>query len=237
MKKWLPALLFCSLLFSSCDYRRVRGNGHLETDDRSVSNASRIRVSGAFDVELTQGPVTSVKIEADDNLLPYIVTREEDGILRIETKDHTNLSSEHAITVYITTPQLQSFHLSGSGNITGKTKFAGSDKLSLKIAGSGNISLDVNTPELSADISGSGDMELKGETSRQTISIAGQGDYKAEDLKSENTSISIAGSGDVRVFADVLLDVNIAGSGSVYYKGAASVKQHIAGGGEVRKIQ
>jgi hypothetical protein len=49
--------------------------------------------------------------------------------------------------------------------------------------------------------------------------------------------VTIAGNGDVKVFADNSLDINIAGSGSIYYKGAATVKQRVIGSGEVRRIE
>ena len=67
--------------------------------------------------------------------------------------------------------------------------------------------------------------------------IAGVGEYRAADLKAENAKVHIAGSGDVKVFAALQLDVNIAGSGSVYYKGSPNVKQKVAGSGEVKKVE
>ena len=240
MKRILLIMAVMALGLSACQWigsRRIKGNGNLETEVRSINRAEKISLSGSFDVQLTQGPVTSVKIEADDNLLPYIETDESDGVLRIRTRRNTNFSTEHNITVYITTPRLEQVHISGSGNVIGKNKFTEADKVSLKISGSGDIQLDLNTPELSATISGSGSMVLSGETRSQTIKIAGQGDYKAEELKSEKAKVSVAGSGDIRLYADEDLDVSIAGSGSVFYKGSASIKQHIVGSGEIKKIE
>ena len=240
MKRILLVMTVMALGMSACQWigsRRIKGNGKLETEERSVGRAEKISLSGSFDLQLTQGPATAVKIEADGNLLPYIETNEDDGVLHIRTRRRVNFSSEHSITVYITTPKLEQVHISGSGNVIGKNKFTGADKLSLKISGSGDIQLDLNTPELTATISGSGSMSLSGETRSQTIKIAGQGDYKAEELRSEKAKVNIAGSGDIRLYADDLLDVSIAGSGSVFYKGSASIKQHIVGSGEIKKIE
>lgn len=236
IRKLLGTIVPAVFILSSCEFHQVRGNGHLETTTRQAAHAERIHVAAGFDVEITQDAATTLKIEADDNLLQYIDTYEDDGVLNIRTKDHVNLSSDNKITVYITTPRLAEYHLMGSGNLTGKSKFTGSEHLSLKILGSGDINLDVNTPDLEAEISGSGDITLTGETQKQTVSIMGNGNYKAENLKSEDTKIKIAGSGDTRVFAENNLDVSIAGSGSVFYKGGAVVKQHIAGSGEIKKI-
>lgn len=235
--------LFLALVLitlSSCrwmGYKQITGNGNIETQDREITHAGRIKLAGSYDVEITQGPETSVKVEADENILPFLIVHEEDGFLVIKSKNHVRFSTEHAIKIFITTNKLEKIHLAGSGNIIGKTKFTGSNKLDLKIAGSGDITLEVNSPEIEAEIAGSGSITLKGETRDETIRISGVGDYNAEELKAENAVVKIAGSGDVKVFADKTLEVNIAGVGSVYYKGSASVKQKVAGSGEVKKIE
>ncbi len=240
MKRIFLLLTVILLVFSACrwmGYKRIKGNGNLSKEDRHITRAEKIKLAGSYDVEITQGPETSVKVEADDNLLPYIITSQEDGYLVVKSKEHINLSSENPIKITITTNKLEQITLAGSGNIIGTNKFSGGDKLVLKIAGSGDIKMEVNTPKIEGDIAGSGSITLKGETRDQTIRISGVGDYIANELKSENATIKIAGSGNVKVYTDVSLDINIAGVGSVFYKGAATVKQHVAGSGEVKKIE
>lgn len=229
-----------ALLFSSCQlfgFKHIEGNGILATQTRNAQRANKIKMAGSFDVEIIQAPSVSVKIEGDENILPYVIAEDRDGFLVIKTKDHINYSASHDIKVYITTPNLEELILAGSGNITGKSKFTGSDKLVLKIAGSGDIKLDVNTPNVHSEIAGSGSIALMGETKDESIKIAGVGDYDAAGLKAENAKINIAGNGDVKVFAASELEVNIAGSGTVFYKGNPSLKQHIAGSGEVKKVE
>lgn len=239
MNKIVFSLLLFAVTFSSCDLilgRRVRGNGKIVTEQRTVNSAHSIKLAGSYDVELTQGPVTSVKIETDENLLPYIVTTEEDGSLVIRSKDHENLDPTQHTKVYITTDQLQVIDLVGSGNITGKTKFTGEDNLLMKISGSGNITMEVNTPKVKSEITGSGNITISGETKDEEINITGHGDYKAGDLKAENAEVHIAGSGDVNVFAENKLVIHIAGSGNVFYKGNAKVEQHVAGSGTIKQM-
>jgi hypothetical protein len=240
MKHILLFLTVIMLTATSCrwfGYKRVVGNGNLETQDRPIQRAERIKLAGSYDVEITQGPTTSVKVEADENILPFILTRSEDGFLIIKSKDHVSLSTDNTIKIFITTPKLEQVNLAGSGNIIGKSKFTGGDKLTLKIAGAGDMKMEVNTPSIEAEIAGSGSMTLTGETRDQRIRISGVGDYIGEALKSENAVVKIAGSGNVKLFAAATLDVNIAGVGSVYYKGSPVVKQHVAGSGEVKKLE
>lgn len=240
MKHILLFLTVIILTATSCrwfGYKRVVGNGNLETQDRPIQRAERIKLAGSYDVEITQGPTTSVKVEADENILPFILTRSEDGFLIIKSKEHVSLSTDNTIRIFITTPKLEQVTLAGSGNIIGKSKFTGGDKLTLKIAGAGDMKMEVNTPSIEAEIAGSGSMTLTGETRDQRIRISGVGDYIGEALKSENAVVKIAGSGNVKLFAAATLDVNIAGVGSVYYKGNPTVKQHVAGSGEVKKLE
>jgi hypothetical protein len=61
-------------------------------------------------------------------------------------------------------------------------------------------------------------------------------DGMTADLLSENTKVTIAGSGDVEIFASKQLDVNISGAGDVKYKGNPSVNKSVAGAGDIRKI-
>ncbi len=237
MKRIACILLLLTMVFSSCNWRRIKGNGNLATENRSITNVQKIILENGCDVEITQGPVASLKVEADDNLIPYIITREEGITLRITSKNHTSLSSDNPIKVYITTTKLEQIQLTGSGNIIGKTKFTGSDKLTLKISGSGDINLDVNAPRVDGNITGSGTIAVTGETKDEDIHIVGAGNYNADGLKAENAVVRITGAGDVKVFTDNNLDVNITGVGSVLYKGNATLKQRVTGSGDVRKLE
>ena len=240
MKNIVLAVLLGAFFLSGCDEflgRRVKGSGNIVSEQRNIRMASKIKLAGSYDVELTKSSSTSVKVEADDNLMSHIIIENEGDWLVIKSRDHERLIATKTIKIYITTDQLEAVELAGSGNIIGKDKFTTDNKLELHIAGSGNMDLQINAPKVKAEIAGSGNMTIAGETKDEEIRIAGHGDYKAENLKAENAEIHIAGSGDVKVFADNTLDINIAGSGSVFYKGSPKVSQHIAGSGEIKQLQ
>lgn len=240
MKLLYSATLFFSIALTSClnpFHETIHGNGRITTSERNIQSVHGVRCAGSYDVQLTQGSPTSVKIETDENLQPYIVTDVSGDALTIRSKEDVNVDPSGKIKVYITTDKLEDFRLSGSGNVTTQNKFTGGSHLNLDISGSGNMHFNVNTPRIECSISGTGDMYLSGETKDSKIDIAGSGNYHAEDLMSENATIKIAGTGDAWVFAENTLDINVAGMGNVSYKGNASVTQHIAGTGKVKKIE
>lgn len=215
--------------------KTIRGDGNITTSERNISSVNRVKCSGSYDVQLTQGNPTSVKITADQNLQSYIVTDVNGDELSIHSQRDINIDPTQKIKVYITTDKLEGFQLNGAGNVTTTNKFTGADHLNLGIAGSGNIHFDVNTPQISSDISGTGDIYISGETRDSKINIAGSGNYHADDLKAEKATVEIAGTGDAHLFADSILDIHIAGIGNVYYKGNPSISQSIAGTGKIKK--
>ena len=233
--KYIFLLIFIPVMLFSCKWRHktITGNGKIVTESRKVSNAEKIKLEGNLDVEITQGETNTVFIETDENLQPYILVNESNNQILLKEKSNYNLKSEQPIKVKITTPKLSKISLSGSGKIEGMNKFTGMDKLSINLSGSGDINLAINTPDLDVNIAGGGSLILSGETKNARFDIAGSGDCDASNLKTENTKVDVAGVGTVKIFADVLLNVNVAGSGTVYYKGAATVKQKIAGIGFV----
>jgi hypothetical protein len=221
---------------SSCKFggKRVKGNGNIVTETRSGVKTSKIKLLGPMDVILEEGPA-SIRVEADENLMKYIVTKTDNGWLKIRFKSNLNVYSSTTIKVYVTTPKITDVVLAGSGNISCRDKFFAENDIELDLAGSGNFNMKVDAPKIKVGIAGSGSVNISGETRDVEVDIAGSGNYNGYDLKAENANINIAGSGDVNVFADVRLNANIMGSGNVNYKGNATVDKKVMGSGGIAK--
>lgn len=234
----LACIAIMLLTAASCrlSNKRVKGNGNVTTETRSVGNATKINVLGSMDVVLATGE-TSVKVEGDENVLNYILTEEHDGWLNIRERDNYDIQSKNNITVYITTPAISQIKVTGSGDVKSNSEFTSQDEMNFSITGSGDLTIAVNTPRLKAAIAGSGNLNASGETRDVKVSIAGSGNFNGYDLKAENADINIAGSGDASIYADVHLKANIMGSGGVHYKGNAIVDKSVMGSGTVSKDQ
>ena len=215
---------------------RVRGNGNIKIEERAVSNFSSVSSFGEYDVYLSQGAAYSARVEAEENLLPYIEFVMEGDVLKIRTKDGYWLSNTKDLKVFISAPAYSKVKTFGSGNIYSQGKLNNTSAIELELSGSGDIKADLNAPEVRAELRGSGNINLDGETRIFTGSIMGSGDIRAADLKSETTSIDIMGSGNAEVYASVKLEVDIKGSGDVKYRGNAQTSSHIAGSGSVKKV-
>jgi len=239
MKKFVLLLLPVSMLFASCLYfggKKVKGNGHIETDERSVSSFHSVEVRGAIDVYVSQGALQPVKIETDENLLKYVEVEQHGEKVVIKNRHGYNIRPTQKVKVFVTSPDYRSLQVSGACNIIGQTKISTSEALDLSVSGAGDIKMEVDAPKLSADISGSGTVDLKGQTKDFELGLSGAGKARCFEMLSENTEVDISGAGSADVYASVKLDAEVSGAGSVKYKGNASnVNQQVSGAGSVKK--
>jgi len=239
MKKILFFSLMISLLASSCVYfggKRTRGNGNITTEERSVDDFNDVEVHGALDVYVRQGDEKAVRIEADENLMKYIITETHGNRLEVRTKQGYNLRPSRKMKIYVTSANFRHLDVSGACNIIGENKITSPDGLDLEVSGAGDIRMEADAPDLKASISGSGKVDLKGTTRNFELDLSGAGKATCFDLMSENTKVEISGAGSAEVFASVKLDAQVSGAGKVRYKGnATNVQQQISGAGNVKK--
>jgi hypothetical protein len=241
MKKSILLLMsVCVMILGSTSlqaqkWQKVRGEGPAVKQDRDGGKFNEIHTHGSFNVEITDGATNSVKVEAQQNLQQYIEVENRGGELHIRNKEGYNIQPDGEITIYVTAPSLKGIYLAGSGNVKSTNQLNGSDVFEIKSAGSGNVTIDIETASLKTSIAGSGNVTLKGKTSDLEGKIAGSGNIRAKDLQSANTSVQISGSGNAEVVATQKLNTNIAGSGDVKYWGNASVDSKVRGSGRVSR--
>ena len=68
-----------------------------------------------------------------------------------------------------------------------------------------------------------------------TVSLSGAGDIRAPRLASESAKVTVAGAGNVVVYAEKSLRVSLSGAGNVEYLGNPEVKQSVSGLGRVKR--
>src|SRR3954470_9869905 len=124
--KYIIVLILGASLFFACRFiggKRVRGDGNLTTQQRTVSDFDGIESYGSFEISLVPGNERSVKVDAEDNLQPYIETIVEGNRLKINTKRGFNLRPTVDIKITVTTPSCSVVESFGSGNISSLSGF------------------------------------------------------------------------------------------------------------------
>jgi len=242
MKKITTPALFLILTFltSSCYFlggRRVHGNGHITTQERSVGSFDQVEVSGAIELYVSGGESGPVRIETDENLQQYVEVEQHGSVLEVRSRRGYNLRPTKKVIVHVSSPNYSRLSVSGASNIVGQNKIHGNDRLEMHVSGAGDIRADVDAPDFKASVSGSGNIDLKGNVRDLDLEISGAGDAKCFDMMAENTKVRISGAGSADVYASVSLDAHVSGAGGVSYKGGATkVSQQVSGAGSVKKV-
>ncbi len=245
-KKWIimpTLLLVSSLILTGCitvdlgtdAFRTVRGSGNLASEERPVSGIERIALYGIGVVEVTLADRESLVIEAEENLLQYLETEVDNGVLELRTRNGINLQPRKDIRYLVTVKSVNALEIFGSGSIT--LDQVETRSMRLVIAGSGDINLgNLTADSLDITIPGSGEVRVSGEVEQQTVNVAGSGKVRAENLRSQSAEIRLAGSGDLTVWAVESLTMRILGSGDIRYYGTTSVSQTILGSGNITPL-
>ncbi|TKD63447.1 head GIN domain-containing protein [Flavobacterium sp. ASW18X] len=240
MKNGILVALTCIFTLSAHAQwgKRIKGNGNVVTLERSVNDYDGIAISGWFDVKLVSGSEGELTLKGEENLLDYIITEVDNGVLVIKTEKGVNLKpSSYKNGIYITVPveEIDELSLSGSGDITSSTTLKGAS-LETRVSGSGDVTLDVDVNHLEARLSGSGDMDLSGQASNFEVTISGSGDISAYDLTAKNVEATVSGSADIEITVEKSLNARVSGSGNITYKGNPSkVKSKSSGSGDVSR--
>ena len=201
-----------SITFGDGD-SKVKGSGVAATESRAVAAFTAIDATGVGKLKLRVGEDESLKVTADDNVLPLIKTEVKDGVLVLSTK----------------------------GAINSKTDivFEATAKTIKRLENSGTVSIDAkgfNGGELSVEASGVGSIELAGRVDSLTAQLSGVGSLEAEALTADRVKTDLSGVGSARVRAEKTISGNVSGIGSLTWIGAATeVSTHVSGIGRVSK--
>ena len=215
---------------------RVIGSGKVIEEVRPVTGFGGLVVNGPVDVQLKGSSTERVTVRADDNILPLIETRIEDGKLVVGTTRGASFRTRNPLRVTVEFTSMSVLAVNGSGDVRADRLRA--QLLDVTIRGSGDVAIDaVESDAVALLIVGSGDFTASGRAASLGVSVSGSGDVNTENLVARDVGILISGSGDAKVHATETLQVTIAGSGDVRYRGQPKVTKKIAGSGDVRPLR
>lgn len=212
-----PLCLALALFGASCSHHisfssgigpRYTGSGDFGTLARELPSFRHIESLGSIDVVARVGESRSLEITGDDNLLQHVITEVENGRLTVSL-ENGSYEMNRPMTVTVSTPELESLEIRGSGDahITGLER----GSLELSVLGSGDVDAQGQVDRLEATIRGSGDMELR-------------------ELRARAAEISVMGSGDLTVFAEERLSATVHGSGDIDVWGSPADREIVVHG-------
>ena len=144
------SLAIVSLALNACQFnsfpfnKGVRGNGVVVSEQRSFNDESfnSIEVSNGIDLFLTQSESPSILVQADENIQELIITKIENGTLKIYMdKNSHNVASKKVIVNFITIKKLKA----SSGSEVFSTNTLKVPRLDLSTSSGSEIELSIET--------------------------------------------------------------------------------------------
>ena len=211
----ISLVLSVLLITSSCTKDDdFLGSSNITSQMRDVPTFSEVSSEGIFLVNITQGPVQSLEVTTNDNIINRLKTTVSNDKLKIYLLDgnYENIT----VVVNITVPNLYELQNDGTGDI-----------IVSELISSGNMKI-LN--------SGTGSISISGSVNTLDIKNEGSGEIHCAQFMSANTEVKIIGSGNCEVNCTETLNVRIEGSGNVYYIGNPTINTNISGSGSVLDV-
>ena len=227
---------------SSLDKRTLFDADYV-TENRPLKDFEEIEINGSPTVYYEQADSFSVKVKGPDKHVEYILTEKAGKSLVIRNKGKIGMfnilmTDDDELAVYVTSPDLVSVTLNGSGDFISKSQID-TDDMKIALRGSGDISIkDLVCDHCRVELIGSGDIDLDQVDTRIAIaSLIGSGDIDLKLRNTEETRLSLKGSGDISAkFSEGCKSVEceLHGSGDINLEGNVShFSKQKSGSGDV----
>jgi hypothetical protein len=207
----------------------VEGNGVLTRDQRAIATVPALEVNGTIAVDVRVGPATSLVVEADSNLLPFIRTTLRGDRLVIEQE--RSFRTNHPVRVTYTVARLADVRHNGSGHMS--VLDLNGAPLVVEERGSGSMLLTGRVASLDAVLNGSGSIDATTlQSGGGSVTVNGSGRVVAGRVQGERVTATLNGSGELRVMGEVRsLAARAYGSGHLDLADLASQEAELSSAG------
>lgn len=220
MKRFILAMLCIASTFSM-----------KSQTERALGEFNELKVYDLIEVKLVKSNDNKISISGKNANDVVIVNK--NGVLKIRMKLEESFDGDKTYaTLYYT--QIDIVDVNEGAYVYSNENFKQFD-LKLKAQEGGFIKLNLETSFLDIKSSTGGSIEAKGVAKKQKVALNTGGIYKGEEVKTEETEVSIVAAGEAHVNATELIDVKIRVGGDVYiYGNPKKVNENKAIGGRVK---
>jgi hypothetical protein len=231
----IPGILAFTFLFSQCNIigSYEKGNGNVISETRDLGAFNKISVGGNYEVTLKKSDKNYLTITTDENLVPLILSKIENGELSISSKKNLiNIKKTKLVIGYSIINEVRAY----GATLLNNEETLESDNLYLNLEGAGMIDLKLKVSNLDASLSGAGLVKCNGYATNSKIRLSGAGGLEAIGLETQNATITVSGIGSAKVNVKNELSAAIEGVGGIEYIGhPVKVNKNISGLGTIKE--
>ena len=234
---------------------RITGSGNIITRRVSIADFSRIETSRAVHLVVEKRSGREAIIEADDNIMPYVIVEVDGGCLNVGIDD--DIKSLNNVTVKVTVPSdgnISAISASSASRVTVETEIK-SPKLMLDASSAANINItksDVGTCSIDASSAANVEGAIKADNCVIDMSSASDVNVALLAVKCDVTATSAASAtlsgeaGDIEITVSSAAkvdamdlnarnaDVSASSSGSIKVTCMKSIDASASSGGSVK---
>jgi predicted secreted protein len=218
--------------------RLDREGGTMSTKEYQIDGFTKIEVSAAFEVEINQGEIYSVRVTSDD--FRHVRVEKVGNTLQVGRQGIEWFAPfQQQPKAYITVPSLESVYFSGATKGT-LNDIQTTSELSIKISGASNLEMtNVGVGGLNVEltgastlkgsikvigdarleVSGASKLELSGVVRDIKATISGASRAELYEFAAQNTGMEVSGASNAYVNLNGRLDAKVSGASTLAWTG------------------
>jgi hypothetical protein len=201
--------------FEGDDQDVADGSGDLATETREVAGFSRVVLSGVGRLIINHTGEESLRITAEDNILPLLQSEVVGDSLILGPAPNTSINSTKTITYRLNVITLKGLDVSGVTvvDVTG-----------------------IDTSVFKVNVTGVSNVEVAGAVDRQEVTTSGTSAYLARDLSSRIAEVNVTGLSRAVLRVSERITGVVSGFGVLDYFGNPAVQVTVSGFAEVNRL-
>jgi hypothetical protein len=229
------ALLVIFSITTSCVLTGTKGNQHVVTNERTVTNSfDGIDVSQGISVYVSQGDEEKITVETDENIQDLLKTTiTNNGILKVYFDEPVrNVKTKN---VYVTVKNIQLLESSSGSSITAEDAIR-TESIQLKSSSGSSIRVEVLTTNATSKASSGSSIKLIGKATTLDARASSGSTIRADRFEASEVEAKVSSGASIEVYATDLLTAEASSGGSIEYNGnPKNIVKNTSSGGSVHK--
>jgi hypothetical protein len=233
--KFIVAALM-ALLFASCghsmNFNGIKGSGNITTETRTANeDFKKIEVSHGIKVIVEQSDNKSISVEADDNLQQHIVTKIENGVLKIESDENYNATETPVVKVKM--PVTNGLNANSGSEIASLGTLI-TENIDVESSSGSQINITVEADAIKIESTSGSSIEVGGKALKVETSSSSGSTIDAKNLMANEVISQTSSGSTTSVYPIVKLEAKASsGSNISYHKIPKTVSKEENSGGSV----
>ena len=233
-------------------------SSYLNGETRNVGNFSGIEVSTGVNVVFKQEDATNLKVFADSDKLQYVVTKVENGVLKvyIDNKGAKKIKFNN-LSVNVSSPRMDNIKASSGANFTVVNsvrennlkidassgslvtgKFTVNNTTDVNVSSGSNVKANITTGKIMVKSSSGANANMEGNADMGMFDVSSGAVCDAKNLRVNIAEVESTSGSSASVNVQEKMKVKASSGGSVRYKGNPKIDSDISkvSGGSLSSI-